>query len=295
MKISKKLFLGFISLIFAAALNAQDGSLSSFMQSSKLQTGIRLTETIAAMSANQTSGYAYGSSNSVTGTLLSDFTNSFSDSMSLLNSPQAMMPVMDGYGGVNLVNNNMNDVLKGAALLTAEQALGLTGTVVVMAVWKEYKLIQDYCAGNISRSDLVYKTATNAALVVGSTFTGLLPVISVAFIIVDVSKQLVELYRTQADKTEFIITAVANAAGLAAGAFAVSALGSAAAAGQLGGTIGTIIGSPIGGVLVFAVVYGVTTAVIKMAGHQAVNIYEAYKEPERFEAMCDEIRAVCKL
>ncbi len=169
----------------------------------------------------------------------------------------------------------------------------LKGGFAAIAIFMEGKSIYNYLNGKISTSELVFDSVSNTTMLTAAFIPRLNPYMTVIFGVIDVAKNIYSYTKGSITKSDAIINITANISGLVTGTIAASALVSALSAAGIGGSVGSFIATPIGGAIIggvaFAVTYGVTYMIVKWTGNKIVNIFESYKEPERFNQICSTI------
>lgn len=173
--------------------------------------------------------------------------------------------------------------------------IGMLAIVVVM----EIKSVIDWMNGNISTADFCFNTASNVIIASSLRISGLSSYLTPVFIFIDVIKNVWYWRHGQISLRDGIVNVLSNVVGLVvagkasaatSAALAASFAGKAGVVGWLGGPIGSAIAG-VAGLVVFAGVIFVSSSVAKWLGKKAVNFYDVWKEPARFNRIVSTIVA----
>ena len=181
--------------------------------------------------------------------------------------------------------NSQNKVQKNMYI---KHGLGLS----LLTIVSEVGVVQDYANGNIGTVDFMINSGLNAIEITSNFVTKLNPYMTGIYIATDILKNVYNVGSSKISISTALINTSANIAGIVVGGLAAKAVALGAA--KIGGTVGSFVGTPIGGIVVggvvFGVTYGITSTVVKFTGNTIVNKYESIKSPERFNAVCNEIK-----
>lgn len=174
------------------------------------------------------------------------------------------------------------------------QKVVLQSAYIAIALISEGKTIYEYLDGKIGKSDLIFNSLSNTALIAANFVKFLNPYMTLIFIGLDVTKNIYNIKKGKISRTDAMINIVANVSGLVVGSMTSVAVVTALNASAIGAGIGSFIATPIGGAIigasVFAITYGLVSSVVNFTGHKIVNKYESIKSPNRFNLYCNEIK-----
>lgn len=141
-----------------------------------------------------------------------------------------------------------------------------------------------------SSSMLVKQVAKDLTKEIFKGFTRLDLITTIIFCAIDTAKNFWAWRNGRMSTSDFVIESVANTIGLVVASVVATAVGSIAAIASLNPILGAVIGFAV-----FTAVYTVTKWIVKLIGRAIVDHYEAIKQPEQFEIVCNDVRRVCNL
>lgn len=170
---------------------------------------------------------------------------------------------------------------------------GMKAGFALLAVASEVASIYQWQTGSMSTSEFVFDSIANAASL-GMLFIKAIgnsnPITTIIFCAIDTAKNFWAWRNGRMSTSDFVIESVANTIGLVVASVVAMAVGGIAAIASLNPILGAVIGFAV-----FTAVYTVTKWIVKLIGRAIVDHYEAIKQPEQFEIVCNDVRRVCNL